>query len=570
MGRPSRVKPLPRGTNRRGFFTKSGSAAMALASAPMLSLAHRNDGDDEDKDEDGAGSVRFEHGVASGDPLRHRVILWTRVTPSRSARAVLVRYVIAFDPQLRHVVGRGVFRTGPERDYTVKLDAEGLAPGTTYYYRFQARGASSPIGRTRTLPAGATPRLRLAVVSCSNHAAGYFNAYRRIAERADLDVVLHLGDYLYEYGPNQYGSARTPEPPNEMVTLSDYRTRHAQYKRDADSQEMHRQHPLIAIWDDHEISNDSWNGGAQNHSEGAEGTWADRVNVGLQAYYEWMPIRTADRNDRRRNQRSFRFGDLVDLSMLEERLGARSQQLPATIAVPGLGNAFAQVGEFNNPARTLLGVDQEAWLTERLRSANARWKFIGQGVMFAQLKAQAAPLAAGGGLFFNSDQWDGYQPARDRLYAVLKGDVQHEPVHNCIVLTGDIHSSWAADLSQDPNNPDTASGGYDAATGEGSRAVEFVGTSVSSPGLNDPNGSTAAFLRSVNPHFKYIDLNQRGYMLLDVTPQRAVCEWWYVDTVASVSNIQTFGAAFEVAHGSNRLQPSAMTTPRAAAPLLAP
>jgi alkaline phosphatase D len=568
MGRPSRVKPLPRGTNRRGFFTQSGSAAMALASAPMLSLAHRND--DEDEDGDRAGSVRFDHGVASGDPLRHRVILWTRVTPSRTARAVLVRYVIALDPQLRQVVDRGVFRTGPERDYTVKLDADGLAPGTTYYYRFQSRGASSPIGRTRTLPAGATPRLRLAVVSCSNHAAGYFNAYRRIAERADLDAMLHLGDYLYEYGPNQYGSVRTPEPPNEMLTLSDYRMRHAQYKRDADSQEMHRQHPLIAIWDDHEISNDSWTGGAQNHTEGAEGMWADRVNAGLQAYYEWMPIRTAGRSDRRRNQRSFRFGDLVDLSMLEERLSARSQQLPATISVPGLGNAFAQVGEFNNPARTLLGADQEAWLAYRLRNADTRWKFIGQGVMFAQLKAQAAPLAAGGGLFFNSDQWDGYQPARDRLYAVLKGDAQHEPAQNCIVLTGDIHSSWAADLSQDPNNPDTASGGYNAATGEGSRAVEFVGTSVTSPGLDDPKGSTAAFLRSVNPHFKYVDLNQRGYMLLDVTAQRAVCEWWYVDTVASVSNLQTFGAAFEVQHGSNRLQPSAMTTPRAGAPLLAP
>jgi len=569
MGRPSRVKPLPVGTNRRGFFTKSGSAAVALASAPMLALAHDDERDDDDDDARG-GAISFEHGVASGDPLRRRVILWTRVTPSGTPRGVLVRYVVALDPQLRHVVDRGALRTGPERDYTVKIDAEGLQPGTTYYYRFQVRGASSPVGRTRTLPAAPTPRLRLAVVSCSNHAAGYFNAYRRIAERADLDAVLHLGDYLYEYGPNQFGSLRTPEPPNEMNTLSDYRTRHAQYKRDADSQAMHRQHPLIAIWDDHEITNDSWVGGAQNHTEGTEGVWAERVNVGLQAYYEWMPVRVADRSDRRRNQRAFRFGDLVDLSMLEERLGARSKQLPATIPVPGLGNAFAQVGEFANPERTLLGAEQEAWLAHRLRNADARWKFIGQGVMFAQLKAQGAPLSAGGGLFFNSDQWDGYQPARDRVYAVLKGDANNAPAANCVILTGDIHSSWAADLSQDPNNPNVASGGYDPLTGAGSRAVEFVGTSVSSPGLDDPNGSTAAFLRSVNPHFKYIDFNRRGYMLLDVTPQRAVCERWYVDTVASVSNIETFGIAFEVAHGSNRLQPSAMTTPRSDAPPLAP
>jgi len=190
--------------------------------------------------------------------------------------------------------------------------------------------------------------------------------------------------------------------------------------------------------------------------------------------------------------------------------------------------------------------------------------------MFAQLKAQDAPLAAGGGLFFNSDQWDGYQPARDRVYSILKGDATTPPVNSCVILTGVIHSSWAADLSQDPNNPNTATGGYNPATGEGSRAVEFVGTSVSSPGLSDPSGNTALFLRSVNPHFKYIDLNQRGCMLLDVTPARVVCEWWFVDTVASVSNIQTFGTAFEVVHGSNRLQPSAMTTPRANPPPLAP
>jgi alkaline phosphatase D len=570
MGRPAQVKRTPPGTSRRGFFTKSGSAAAALAVAPMLSLAHDDERDDDDENDERVGGVSFVHGVASGDPLVNRVILWTRVTPAVQLKRVRVRYVMATDPQLRHVVERGHVRTGPDRDYTVKVDAQGLRAGTTYYYAFESRGVRSPVGRTRTLPSGATPRLRLAVVSCSNHAAGYFNAYRRIGERADLDAVIHLGDYLYEYGPNQYGTTRTPEPPNEMVTLSDYRARHAQYKRDADSQEVHRQHPMICIWDDHEITNDSWVNGAQNHTEGVEGAWVDRVNVGLQAYHEWMPVRLPDRSQPRRNQRAFRFGDLIDLSMLEERLSARSQQLPATIPAPGLGNVFAQVGEFTNPTRTLLGDEQEAWLAERLRRSNARWKFVGQGVMFAQLKAQGAPLAAGGGLFFNSDQWDGYQPARDRLYDVLKGDAHNPAVNNCVILTGDIHSSWAADLSQDPNNPDTASGGYNAGTGEGSRAVEFVGTSVTSPGIDDPAGNTAAFLRSVNPHFKYIDLNRRGYMLLDVTRERAVCEWWYVDTVASVTNIQTFGVAYEVAHGSNRLQVSAMTTPRAHAPSLAP
>jgi len=566
MGRPNQKPPRPAGPTRRGFFTRSGGAALAVAGAPMLALAHDAD---EDEDRPGRGRVRFDHGVASGDPLQRRVILWTRVTPETTPRKLFVRYVVARDPQLRHVVERGFVRTGPERDYTVKLDADGLRPGTTYYYRFFSRGVASPVGRTRTLPAGRTERLRLVVASCSNHAAGLFNAYARIAERADIDAVLHLGDYLYEYGPDTYGSLRTPEPAREMVSLADYRARHAQYKRDADSQAMHRQHPMIAIWDDHEITNDTWTGGAENHQPETEGDYATRVSVGLQAYYEWMPVRQPDPRDPRRNQRSFRFGDLVDLSMLEQRLSARSQQLPATIPIPGFGSGFVQAGPFADPSRTLLGADQEAWLAGRLRGSDALWKFIGQGVMFAQLKAVAAPLAAGGGVFLNSDQWDGYQPARDRLYSVIKGDAATPGVNNVVVLTGDIHSSWAADLSQDPNNPAVAAGGYNPATGEGSRAVEFVTTSISSPAIPDPTGGTAALLRSINPHFKYIEFTKRGYMLLDITRGKTVAEWWYVDTVDSASAVHFFGTAFEVSAGSNRLAPSAMTTPRADAPPLA-
>jgi alkaline phosphatase D len=559
MGRPLKIKPLPAGTSRRGFFQRSGGAALALATVPAMAMA---------LDQDTRGAGVFQHGVASGDPLSDRVILWTRVTTAQRS-AVTVAYSIATDPAMAQVVQQGRAKTNPDRDFTVKVDAARLQPGTTYYYRFSALGQESPVGRTRTLPVGTTARLRLAVVSCSNHAAGFFNAYRRIAERADIDAVVHLGDYLYEYGPNQYGSLRTPEPPNEMVTLSDYRLRHAQYKRDADSIEMHRQHPLIAIWDDHEITNDAWRDGAQNHTPGAEGDWNERVNVGLQAYYEWMPVRIPDVTKKRENQRAFRFGDLVELVMLEERLQARSEQLTATVPTP-FGNGFVQTGAFADATRTLLGTTQEAWLAGRLRTTPARWKLLGQGVMFAQIKLQGATLAQGGGVFLNTDQWDGYQPARDRVYDILKGTPQHPPVNNCVVLTGDIHSSWAADLSQDPNNPNVAAGGYDPVSGAGSRAVEFVGTSVSSPGANDPTGSTAALLRSINPHFKYINLTQRGYMLVDVSPQRVVGEWWFVDTVQSISNVQTFAVAFEVQNGTNRLQPSAQTTAPANPPALAP
>ena len=568
MGRPKHLAPARTRTSRRDFFKRSGSVAAAVASAVTLPLVPGT--------APAAGPL-FQHGVASGDPLADRVILWTRVTPQSPRRTVGVRWLVARDAQLRKVVLRGNAETSAERDFTVKVDAVGLSPGSTYYYRFFAENEASPIGRTRTLPVGATPHLRIAVASCSNHAAGFFNAYRRIAERADLDFVLHLGDYTYDTGPGAFpNEVRAPEPPVEPITLSDYRKRHAQYKRDTDLQEVHRQHPMICIWDDGEIANDAWRDGALNHTEGAEGAWPDRVAMALQAYYEWMPVRQVDPAQPRRNERAFRIGDLVDLLMLEERLSARSQQLPATIPIPGfLVPAFAQVGPFANPSRTLLGAEQEAWLAARLRDSGARWKLIGQQVMFAQLKALGLPLASPppappGGLFINPDQWDGYQPARDRVYAVLKGDATHAPVGDVVILTGDLHSSWAADLTQDPNNPVVATGGYDPANGNGSRAVEFVGTSISAPGLPDPTGSIAALLRTINPHIKYIDLNQRGYMLLDVTRERAVCEWWFVDSVVAPSNVQTLGTAFEVQHGSNRLVPSAMTAARTNPPPPAP
>jgi alkaline phosphatase D len=559
MGRPNQTPPARTGTSRREFFKRSGATTVGIAAASPLLLAGAAD----------AAAAVFQHGVASGDPLADRVILWTRVSVVSAKPLVPVTYVVATDPGLRSVVQRGATTTSAARDFTVKVDVAGLRPGTTYYYQFTAGGAASPLGRTRTLPAGDVERLRIAVLSCSNHAYGYFNAYARVAERADLDLVLHLGDYLYEYGAGQYGSLRTPEPPTEMVTLADYRLRHAQYKRDADAQALHRQHPFVAIWDDHEITNDSWKDGAQNHQSATEGSYAERVAVGLQAYYEWMPVRQVDA-DARKNFRSFRLGNLIDLLMLEERLSARSQQLTATVPTP-FGNGFVQTGAFADPSRTLLGTEQEAWLFSKLQTSTARWKFLGQGVMFAQLKLQGAPNAAGGGVFLNTDQWDGYNPARNRVFGAIQGTATGAPVNNVVVLTGDIHSSWAADLAQDPNNPDLGTGGYNPATGQGSSAVEFVGTSVSSPGVDtDTSGSTAATLRAINPHFKYINLHRRGYMLLDVTQQRVVGEFWHIDTVASPSHVQTFAAAFEVQAGSNRLVASAQTTPRANPPLLAP
>ncbi|MCH8180532.1 MAG: alkaline phosphatase D family protein [Proteobacteria bacterium] len=594
MGRPTNVKPVRTGTSRREFFKRSaGGAALVVAATPLAPLGSASASTAER-----AGAAVFQHGVASGDPLQDRVILWTRVTPrpesapdasdnreedreahdvrhdgdqddDRRNGKVMVHFVVALDPQFKRLVTRGHVKTGAERDHTVKVDVSGLRPDTTYYYQFSALGASSAIGRTKTLPRGEAQHLRMAVVSCSNFAYGHFNAYRQIAQRADLDMVVHLGDYIYEYGNGQYGDVRPCEPAHEIVTLADYRQRHAQYKADADSQAMHRQHPLIAIWDDHETANNAWKDGAENHQNATEGAWPERVQAALQAYYEWMPVRVTNPANLRRNNRAFAFGNLVDLIMLEERLGGRSQQLEGSIPTP-LGMGFMQTGAFADPSRQLLGSDEEAWLFDKLRTSTAKWKVLGQGVMFAQLKLKGAPNALGGGVFFNSDQWDGYQPARNRVYDVIKGANGGKPVNNVVVLTGDIHSAWAADLTQDPNNPEPSLGGYNPLTGEGSLAVEFVGTSVTSPGVSDPTGAVANSLKPANPHFKHIDLDKRGYMLIDATPQRCVCEFWQLDTVAAISNVQMLGAVVEVRDGLNRLQPSAITSPKANPAKLAP
>ena len=556
MGRPSKVHPSREGSSRRDFFKRSGAGAVAVATAtPLLAQT--------------TGPVRFEHGVASGDPLADRVILWTRVTPAAARPAITVQYVVATDPALAQVVQRGSAKTNPGRDYTVKVDAAGLKPGTTYYYRFSAEGVDSPVGRTKTLPTTGVSSLRFAVVSCSNHAYGYFNAYARIAARADLDLVMHLGDYIYEYGARQYGSVRTPEPANEIVTLADYRQRHAQYKRDADSQAMHRQHPLIAIWDDHETANNAFKTGAENHQPATEGDWNARVAAAMQAYYEWMPVRPVDVANLRDNHRSFAYGDLAELLMLEERVNARSEQLTTAVHPTAFGAGFSTTDAgYGDPSRTLLGDAQEAWLINRLRTTPAQWKLLGQGVMFAQLKAPGSNQATDPGLYFiNSDQWDGYEPARNRIFAGIQGDAANAKVNDVVVLTGDIHSSWAADLHPNPYNP----AAYDKATGAGSLAVEFVGTSVTSPGIDtDTTGAVAGAIRSFNPHFKYVQLTRRGYMLMDVNRDRVVGEWWYVDTVASPSNVETFATAFEVRAGENRLRASAQTPNRANPPALAP
>uniref|UniRef100_UPI0032B17707 alkaline phosphatase D family protein n=1 Tax=uncultured Salinisphaera sp. TaxID=359372 RepID=UPI0032B17707 len=568
---------------RRSFLRRAGFAGGAALS--VVGLGGCSD--------DGGSAVRvsrapgssaetFAHGVASGDPLADRVMLWSRVTPS-SEGDVSVNWMLSESPDMANVLRSGTVVTDATRDYTVKADVTGLAAGTTYYYQFETAGERSPMGRTRTLPQAGVQRLRMAVLSCSNYPFGFFNVYGRVAERADLDLVLHLGDYLYEYpgrgvseaeNPDEYGDGRplgrAPEPPYEIVSLDDYRTRHACYKTDVDLQELHRQHPMIAVWDDHESTNNSWRDGAQNHDpDRGEGPWSAREAASIQAYYEWLPIRETDPDNPERIYRGFEIGDLVSLSMLDTRLIGRDEQLAGNAE-----NGFTDTGDYANDERTLMDDAQRQWLAQRLQQTQARWKLLGQQVMFGQLKRQGAPNSSNtanpggqGGVFINSDQWDGYPRAREQVWDIIRGG-QAAPnlaIDNVVVLTGDIHSSWALDITEDPNDA-TA---YDPETGMGSMGVEFVTTSVTSPGRD--SNDTRPVLLSQNPHMKYVELTQRGYLLLDITRERMQAEWWYVDDIESRNDQQRFASAWQVRAGENHVVAAdAQSQPIADAPALAP
>lgn len=506
----------------------------------------------------------FLHGVASGDPLTDRVILWTRITPYNASGVqaskdqypdfINYRWVVALDPAMSTVLLEGEGSTSAERDFTVKVDAIGLDPGTTYYYQFEANGWVSDIGRTKTLPIGHVERLRVAMTSCSNWEYGYFNVYGAIAKQQDLDVVLHLGDYIYEYGNGSYGSEkndRLHEPAHEIVTLEDYRVRHAQYKTDEYLQSAHRQHPFITIWDDHESANDSYAEGAENHTEETEGNWFDRKAAAIQAYFEWMPIREQepDTNGDHLIYRDFRFGDLMDLMMLDTRLYARTE--------PG------GIGDLNtllDPEHTLLGEQQEAWFFNRLQDSQddgTKWRVVGQQVMMAQLAA--------GGIGFNMDQWDGYPLCRERVFNyIVENDID-----NFVVLTGDIHSSWANDLAPEPFN--TAR--YDRESGAGAIGVEFVTPGVSSPGIEDFNLAFAASyaLKNSLPHMQMVDFFHRGFVLLDINHYRIQAEWHWVRTIVRPTDGSFFARAFQTWDGRPALvQEYVKTEPKRDAPAFAP
>ena len=497
----------------------------------------------------------FRHGVASGDPLDDRVILWTRVSGQSKPR-VRVRWQVAKDPDFREVVARGRVRTGPERDYTVKVDAGGLEPGTVYFYRFRLGDETSTTGKTQTLPDGPLDAARFAVVSCSNHPYGHFHVYRDIAEDAELDAVIHLGDYIYEYGMGGYATeyaealGRIPEPPVEVVTLADYRMRHAQYKADPDSQAMLARMPLIAVWDDHEITNDAWRDGAQNHQDD-EGSYTERVTAATQAYFEWMPIRGEARSAQSRIFRSFRYGDLLSLIMLDTRLYGRDPQPDANGETDP-----EQIGRrLDDASRRMLGAEQEAWFEDELERSTAVWQVVGQQIMVSPVRTPdlepVVDLDAGVGLPRDMlerlvavsksnppmllDTWNGYPHARQ---AFLSAIARHSD--NAVVVTGDLHTSMAGDLIPE---------GGDAPV-----AVEMITTSVTSPGFDQylpqkrPGAVRDATL-GFNPTLRYMETSRRGWLKLNVTREDVTGEWHLVDGVQASSYTKSIDRRLRVATG---------------------
>ncbi|MEW5626763.1 alkaline phosphatase D family protein [Streptomyces hydrogenans] len=512
-----------------------GAAAPALADAP---------------------APAFPHGVASGDPLPDGVLLWTRVTPSPEAvpgsglgADVRVDWEVAEDRGFARVVASGATTAGAAADHTVKADVRGLRPATAYFFRFTAGGTVSPTGRTRTAPAAdsAVPGVRFGVVSCANYEAGHFSAYRHLAARADLDAILHLGDYIYEYASGVYPKAedtvRTHEPRHEIVSLADYRTRHGRYKTDPDLQALHAAHPVVAIWDDHEFANDAWTGGAENHTPGAEGEWAARVAAAKRAYFEWMPVRASTEGT---VFRRLRFGRLADLHLLDLR-SFRSAQ------------AKTGSGTVDDPDRTITGRAQLDWLKSGLAGSDAAWQLVGTSVMispvaFGSLPAYLLEPLAGllglpaEGIAVNVDQWDGYTDDRKELLAHLSS----RAIRNTVFLTGDIHMAWANDVpARAATYPLSAS-----------VATEFVVTSVTSDNLDDllnvaPGTLSvvaAGAVKAANRHVKWVDMDHHGYGVLDVTAERSQMDYYTVSDKRDPAASASWARSYRTASGTQRVE----------------
>ena len=531
--------------NRRGFLA-AGAAGLLLPVRPALAGLWADSG--------------FTHGVASGDPGPDSIKLWTRYAAPGGGAATL-KVEVAADTGFRRIIARSEAVAGPDTWGTAQARVSGLPPKSWVYYRFTAPdGSKSPVGRTRALPSGRLSQFKIAVFSCSNKPFGWFNAYAHAAPRDDIDLVVHLGDYLYEYARGSYPSAaetmagREIEGAGEMLDLDSYRQRYASYRVDPALQELHRRFPMVAIWDDHEFANDSWRGGAENHGAD-EGDWFKRKAIARQVHGEWLP--GPDRIWQR-----YDIGDLVSLITLDTRIEGREQQLDLSAALkdgkPGL-QRFKD-GEWSAPGRTLLGTEQEAWVADTLNASvksGQKWQLLAQQIVMGTVMtprdaagwlgpnpSARAKAAVGGGIMAsaagvpgNMDSWGGYPAARARLLkAAQAADA------DMVVISGDSHNAWAFNLAE---------GGKPA-------GVEFAGQSVTSPGYESALFADPAVIRAAvianSPEMTWCDTSRRGYLTVDFTPGEARSDWVFMTTIKTATTATGKGQAARVKRGKRVME----------------
>ena len=565
---------------RRRFLKASAAGFGAAVLSFGLTGCSLNDDDDETTKQI---PVSFDHGVASGDPLADSLIIWTRITPLENVTSVNVVWQASTDANFTTISHDGETQVSDATDFTLKVDLQGLDANTTYYYRFISNGKTSPTGAGKTLPTDNIEQVKFAVVSCANYPAGYFHVYGEIAKQTDLDAVLHLGDYIYEYGNTGYATEDAAElgrllpddNSDEIISLADYRKRYAHYRKDENLQAAHSHCAFITVWDDHEITNDTWHSGAENHNDG-EGEFSERKMHALQAYFEWMPIRNVA--DKERIYRRFEFGNLVSLHMLDTRVLARDEQVNyADFDLTSSQGQTDFVAAISSPTRALLGNEQLTWLTDGLTTATTQWQVLGQQVLMTKMHLPfeilqllmniqvtqasgadpSALLAQANTLFselaqikgrilagdptvtseqrarvettapYNLDAWDGYAYEREVILGTAIAAQK-----NLVVLAGDTHNSWAGQLVTDASNPVSAK----AAAG-----VEFATSSVSSPGLENylalntqPSEAVAQIEQVIAllvNDLAYNNLVERGYLTVTFTQQQALAQWHYVSSV---------------------------------------
>ena len=512
------------------------------------------------------GAKGFTHGVASGEPSQGSVLLWTRYVGNGDVKLTAE---ISANADFSGAKIAGEVEALADRDHIAKITAQGLGPNSWYFYRFIGPdGSRSLVGRTRTLPEGSTAQFNIGVVGCSNLPFGYFNAYAHAAQNRELDLMIHTGDYIYEYPVGTYPSkeqalaGRMISPASEIIRLADYRLRYAAYRKDPDLQRLHQVLPMITMWDDHEFANDAYENGAENH-DASEGDWETRKRIAERVYREWMPVSDKDYGLPRWSE--YQIGDLATLFVTESRIGARDKQLDLGAALKGQEDIQKVIETFRDtvwqePAREMIGGKQQAWLSSAMRRSKAsgtKWQVWSQQCVMGELKlpqeatnwiAPDAPaiakerlavgaLAAKMGLPINFDSWDGYPRARERA---LKGAQAADA--DLIVLSGDSHNGWAFNL----------------ATGDGQAGVEFGGHSVTSPGLESYlSGASpevaARALRETNSQLQWTDPSNRGYMSVALTPEKAVSTWHFLDTIRARSTALRGSASQTVLRGTNRL-----------------